>query len=64
MYVQSYTTFKINKGKITLHKYGEEYTDRSNPEKDIPSLLKTEKDFGEISFENVTKDFLRNLRQK
>lgn len=64
LYAQSYTTFKIKNGRITLHKYGEEYTDRSNPEKDINSLSKTEKDFGNISFENVTEDFLRNLRQK
>lgn len=61
MYVQSYTTFKISNNNITLHKYGEEYTDRSNPDKDIESVTKTEKDFGKINFENITADFLLQL---
>lgn len=62
MFVQSYTTFKIdNNGNILLHKYGEEYTDRSNPDNNIPAIIKTVKDFGIIKFENVTEEFLRKL---
>lgn len=62
LYVQSYTTFKIiDNDNIFLHKYGEEYTDRSNPDKDIQSITKSEKDFGKVRFENVTEDFLIKL---
>jgi hypothetical protein len=65
MFVQSYTTFKINDdGSILLHRYGEEYTDRSNPDKDIKNIIKTPKEFGRIKFENITGDFLRKLIQK
>lgn len=64
-FVNSYTTFRIdeNTNEIYLHKYGEEYTDRSNPDKDIPSKIWTTKDFGEVKFEDVNEDFLKNLRQ-
>lgn len=62
LYVQSYTTFKIiDNDNIFLHKYGEEYTDRSNPDKDIQSITKSEKDFGKVRFENVTEEFLMKL---
>lgn len=62
MFVQSYTTFKITESqKILLYKYGEEYTDRSNPDKEIKNLLKTTKDFGVIKFENVTDELLIGL---
>jgi len=65
MYVQSYCTFKIDQtGNIFLHKYGEEYTDRSNPDRDIPSVTKSSKDFGRIRFEKVTEDLLMNLMQE
>ena len=62
MFVNSYTTFKINENQeIVLYKYGEEYTDRSNPDKEIKGLLKTTKDFGVIKFENVTDELLIRL---
>ncbi|GAA5084093.1 hypothetical protein GCM10023210_03490 [Chryseobacterium ginsengisoli] len=62
LFVQSYTTFKINvDGSILLHKYGEEYTDRSNPDKNIKSIVKTSNDFGVIKFENITQEFLLQL---
>lgn len=64
MYVQSYCTFKIDRaGNILLHRYDEQYTDRSNPERDIPNFTKSSKDFGRIRFEKVTEDFLMNLLQ-
>jgi hypothetical protein len=64
-FVNSYTTFKIDdtSGAINLHKYGEEYTDRSNPDKKIPSKTWSKKDFGEVKFENVSDQFLLKLRQ-
>ena len=66
LFVNSYTTFKIdeNADSVILHKYGEEYTDRSNPDKKIPAKIWTKKDFGEVKFENVTEDFLLKIRSK
>lgn len=62
MFVNSFTTFRINeKGKIYLYKYGEKYTDRSNPDKEIPDLIKTEKNFQKIKFEDITTDFLLKI---
>jgi hypothetical protein len=65
-FVNSYTTFRFHKNldKIHLYKYGEQYTDRSNPEKIFPDRIWTIKDFGDVNFEEVTADFLIKLRQK
>ena len=65
LFVTSYTTFKIDEvsSSITLHKYGEEYTDRSNPDHSIPSKTWSAKDFGIIKFENTAgKDILKLRR--
>ncbi|QAR30782.1 DUF3828 domain-containing protein [Ornithobacterium rhinotracheale] len=61
--VSSYTTFKISTktDRIYLYKYGEEYTDRSNPDRDIPARIKTIEDFGTINFEDVTTSSLLKL---
>lgn len=66
LFVNSYTTFKIdeNTGNINLHKYGEEYTDRSNTMLKIPSKTWSIKDFGIVKFESVNEGFLINLRNK
>ncbi len=62
LFVQSYTTFKIdNTGNIILSKYGENYTDRGNPDKDIPSKIKTYKDFGKVYFSEVNQELLHSL---
>ncbi|MPS72950.1 MAG: DUF3828 domain-containing protein [Chryseobacterium sp.] len=65
LFVSSYTTFKVDtKTKnVYLYKYGEEYTDRSNPDRDIPAKIKTVEDFGTIKFEDVTAYFLLQLKQ-
>ena len=65
LFVNSYTTFKIDKNTNTiyLHKYGEEYTNRSNPDEKIPTRIWATKDFGNVAFENVTEDFLKGLRK-
>ncbi|CAM3791607.1 hypothetical protein FLGE108171_15160 [Flavobacterium gelidilacus] len=65
LFVTSYTTFKIDEktNHIELHKYGQEYADRSNPDKDIPTKIWTNKDFGNIKFEDVSEDFIINLIQ-
>lgn len=66
LFVISYITFKIDSStnNIILHKYGEEYTDRSDPDKDIPSKIWTSKDFGVVKFEDVNEEFLIALRNK
>ncbi|MFZ0596475.1 MAG: hypothetical protein WAM46_05790 [Flavobacterium sp.] len=66
LFVNSYTTFKIEErtNDIYLHKYGEEYSDRSDPDKKIPTKIWTIKDFGVIKYENLTDSFLNELRQK
>lgn len=65
LFVNSYTTFKVdeNTNTIYLHKYGEEYTNRSNPDEKIPTRIWTTKDFGNVNFENVTENFLKGLRK-
>lgn len=64
-YVYSYTTFKVDQksGYILLHKFGETYTNRSNPSEKIPERIWSNKDFGIVQFENVTEDFLKGLRK-
>ncbi|MCV9926102.1 hypothetical protein OIU83_00420 [Flavobacterium sp. LS1R49] len=66
MFVNSYTTFKIdeNTNEIYLHKYGEEYTDRSNSDRKIPTKVWSIKDFGVVKFDKVNETFLNNLRNK
>lgn len=65
MFTQSYTTFKINDDEtVTLHRYGEDYTDRSNPDKNIKGTSLATKDFGEVKFENVNIEFLRKLSNR
>jgi len=62
LFVNSYTTFKYNKSKKTyeLYKYSEEYLDRSDPDKDIPTEHFPVPD--NIYFWMVTQDFLSDLR--
>lgn len=62
--VSAYITFKVMGNDIYLHQYGENYFDKSNHEKQIPSKVWSEKKFGKIKFENLTNDFLLSLRQK
>lgn len=61
MLVSSYITFKIDQKEILLHKYSEEYTDRSNPDRAIKNLVKTFGDFGKVKFESVNTQMLLDL---
>jgi hypothetical protein len=64
LFVNSYATFKINENtnNIYLHKYGEEYTDRSNPDLKISPKVWSTKDFKIVKFEDVNEIFLDELR--
>ncbi|WP_136667868.1 hypothetical protein [Flavobacterium sp. H122] len=64
LFVRSYITFKIgNDNSVFIHKYSEEYTDRSDPNKVIPTKFWTVNDFGKLNFEDVSEKFLMKLRQ-
>lgn len=64
-FVHSFTTFKVDEitNEIFLHKYGQKYTDRSNPDRVIPDDVYTIKDFGKVSFEDFNERFVINLIQ-
>ena len=55
-FASQFVTFKYNKasGKILLHKWGEEYTDRSNPDNPLADFIHTPADFGDVSFEEAS----------
>ena len=59
-----YITFKHINNQFVLYKYSEEYFDKSDHDKVIPTKHFTTKDFGEIKFEDVTYDFLTELRNR
>jgi hypothetical protein len=63
LFVNSYTTFKFDnkKSEFVLHKYGEVFTDRENPDKDIPTITKSTKDFGKILFNDVSQEIVTGL---
>ena len=61
-YFKEYVTFKYLNG-LFLYKYDVEYTDRRDPDKEIPTKKMTVKNFGEMKFEDVTDYFLLTLRQ-
>ncbi|NMR34596.1 hypothetical protein HIO71_10295 [Chryseobacterium aquaticum] len=60
--VDGFTTFKVENNDIFLYKYGEEYFDKSNHDKEIPSKVWTQKDFSKVRFQDVNESFLRKLK--
>lgn len=61
LFVWSFTTFKYDESlkKYMLYKYSQTYSDRTDPDKNIPTdHYKVE---GNFSFEDVTQDFLSDL---
>ncbi|WP_131725960.1 hypothetical protein [Chryseobacterium aquaticum] len=60
--VDGFTTFKVENNDIFLYKYGEEYFDKSNHDKEIPSKVWTQKDFSKVRFQDVSESFLRKLK--
>lgn len=57
----SYATFKILETEIVLHKYGEKYSDISNPEKAMYDKIWTPKTFGVIKFEAFNDEVLKKI---
>lgn len=60
--VDGFTTFKVENNDIFLYKYGEEYFDKSNHDKEIPPKIWTQKDFSKVKFQDVDESFLRKLK--
>lgn len=60
--VDGFITFKVENNDIFLYKYGEEYFDKSNHDKEIPSKIWTQKDFSKVRFQDVNESFLRKLK--
>lgn len=65
LFVHVYTTFKIDEktNSIILQEYAEKYTDRSNPDRVIPSKTWTSNDFGKVLFQETNEALLKKLRQ-
>lgn len=64
MFVHEYATFVYSKsdGKVTLHKLGYVFTDRREPDKDIPEKILTGKNFGSVSFEDTDLEKLAEMQ--
>lgn len=60
--VDGFITFKVENNDIFLYKYGEEYFDKSNHDKEIPSKVWTQKNFSKVRFQDVNESFLRKLK--
>lgn len=56
-FASQYVTFKYNKAtnQVILHKWGEEYTDRSNPDNPLADFIHTPADFGTIPFDEASR---------
>ncbi|OJV55515.1 MAG: hypothetical protein BGO31_19330 [Bacteroidetes bacterium 43-16] len=63
-YMKEYITFKKSGKEVLLHKYSIEQTDRSDPDRDVPTLHFSEKDFGKVRFEQVDATWLIALRNR
>lgn len=59
--ISSYMTFMVIGDEIILHKYGEEYFDKVDHDREIPEKIWTSKDFGNVNFEDLTSEFLQTL---
>jgi len=60
--VDGFITFKVENNDIFLYKYGEEYFDKSNHDKEISSKVWTQKNFSKVKFQDVNESFLRKLK--
>ncbi len=61
-FASQFVTFKYNKAtkQVLLHKWGEQYTDRSDPEKPLADFIHTPADFGSILFEEASPEKVRD----
>ncbi|KPH14198.1 hypothetical protein [Chryseobacterium sp. ERMR1:04] len=57
----NYLTFKFDGNKFLLHKFSQEIYD-AKADKNLPVKTWTNKDFGIVNFENISYDFIENLK--
>lgn len=59
-FIDEYITFKYiaSNGKILLHKFGLQYSDRRDPDKVMRDKIYSQKDFGMLEFDKVQLDSL------
>ncbi|EKT3967236.1 SH3 domain-containing protein [Flavobacterium psychrophilum] len=64
--IDEYTTFKYdrNTNQIVLHKFGQSFSDRKNPDKEIPDTVLSNKNFGIVLFENFNSKTIKVMRKK
>jgi hypothetical protein len=62
-FINEYITFRYvpGTGQIQLHKFGQSFTDRREPNKTIPDKVITSKEFGQRYFSQVALDALESL---
>lgn len=65
-FISEYVTFKWDKEAdiIILHKYSQSFTDRRDPNKEMPSKIYSNKDFGKVYFESFTQDLIASKIRK
>ena len=61
-FARQFVTFKYNQvtNQVLLHKWGEEYTDRSNPDNPLADFIHTPADFGAVYFEEAAWEKVRD----
>lgn len=66
VYVHQYVTFRYDKasGEVVLHKYGETFTDRTNPDKKIPARTQQASAASPVRFEDWSDEVAINFRQQ
>lgn len=64
--IDEYTTFKYdrNTNQIVLHKFGQSFSDRKNPDKEIPDIILSNKNFGTVLFENFNSKTIKAADKK
>ncbi|MBF9222575.1 hypothetical protein [Hymenobacter ruricola] len=62
-FINEYVTFKYvpASGRIQLHKFGQTFIDRRDPNADMPNQVLTEKQFGQLTFGLVDLEALYAL---
>lgn len=63
--IDEYTTFKFDttSNEIVLHKFGQSFTDRKDPNKDVPDSVLSIKNFGKILFENFNSQTISEKKK-
>lgn len=63
--IDEYITFKFdtNSNEIVLHKFGQSFTDRKDPNKEVPDSVLSNKNFGKILFKNFNSQTISEKKK-